>query len=67
VVRQGEYFYEAGDESFEVQNRTGQAARLLVVELLPADWQGSAAVALDRRAELEQLGARLQTLLGAEP
>lgn len=62
-VRAGEYFYEAGDASFGVQNRTQQPARLLVVELLPADWQGAAMVPLARRAELEQEGSKLQRII----
>ena len=66
VVKSGEYFYEAGDQSFRVENRTPQPARLLVVELLPADWQGSAAVALERRAELEQVGEQLRKRLQEE-
>lgn len=62
-VAAGGYFYEAGDRSFRVENPAPQPARLLVVEVLPADWQGSAAVALGRRAELNQEGARLEKLL----
>jgi quercetin dioxygenase-like cupin family protein len=62
-MRPGQYFYEAGDVSFRVENHTSETARLLVVELLPADWQGSAAVAMDRRAELGQLGERLREAL----
>ncbi|MBI4462376.1 MAG: cupin domain-containing protein [Acidobacteria bacterium] len=62
-VRAGEYFYEAGDASFGVQNRTQQPARLLVVELLPADWPGTAMVPLARRAELEQEGSKLQRII----
>ena len=62
-VRAGDYFYEAGDQSFRVENRTPQPARLLVVELLPADWQGSAMVPPARRADLEQEGSKLRKLL----
>lgn len=62
-VRAGEYFFEGGDRSFGVQNRTAQPARLLVVELLPATWQGTAMAPLARRGELEQEGVKLETQL----
>ena len=62
-VRQGGYFYETGDVSLRVYNRSGELARLLVVELLPATWQGTAMVPLARRADLAQEGIHLQKLL----
>lgn len=62
-VRAGEYFYEAGDKIFRVLNRGAQPARLLVVELLPAEWQGSAAVPLSRRADLVEQGRNLERRL----
>ncbi len=62
-VREGGYFYETGDVSLRVYNRSGETARLLVVELLPATWQGTAMVPLARRADLAEEGTRLQKLL----
>lgn len=62
-VQAGGYFYEAGDASFRVQNRGAQPAKLLVMEILPASWQGTAMATMDRRAELEQEGIKLQKQL----
>ncbi len=63
VAHAGEYFYESGDQSQRLQNRSTRPAKLLVVELLPGSWQGPAMVPLSRRPELEQLGGQLQELL----
>ena len=62
TVRAGEYFYEAGNRSFLAQNRTAQPAKLLVVEMLPAEWRGTAMAPISRYAELEKEGARMEAL-----
>ena len=59
-VKAGDYFYESGDSSIRAQNRGTQPAKLVVVELVPADLEGSAMVPLSRRPELEQQGAKLK-------
>ena len=56
----GEYFYEGGDISLKVFNRGAQPAKMIVVEVLAGDWAGSAMMPLSRRAELDQLGAKLR-------
>lgn len=60
VVRAGEYMFESGDENIKAYNRGNVPAKLVVVELLPADWQGSATVPLERREQLASQGPKLQ-------
>jgi quercetin dioxygenase-like cupin family protein len=60
VVRAGEYFYESGDVVIRAVNRGTQSAKVLVVELVPANLKGSAMAPLSRRAELAENGARLR-------
>jgi quercetin dioxygenase-like cupin family protein len=60
VVKQGEYFYESGDKSVKAANKGTAPAKLLVVELLPGDWSGSAMLPVDRRNDLQQQGQKLQ-------
>ncbi|MGH9778157.1 MAG: cupin domain-containing protein [Candidatus Acidiferrales bacterium] len=62
-VPAGGYFYEAGDKSFRVHNRSEEPARLLVVEILPVDLKESAMTPVARRGELEKLGAKLEAEL----
>lgn len=62
-VPAGGYFYEAGDKSFRVHNRSNEPARLLVVELLPEELKGTAMTPAARRDELEKLGAKLEAEL----
>lgn len=59
-VRAGDYFYESGDSDVRAQNRGTAPAKLVVVELVPADLQGSAMVPLDRRPDLEKQGQQLK-------
>ena len=60
VVKKGEYFYESGDKSVKVINKGSAPAKLMVVELLPADWSGSAMAPVSRRNDLAQEGQKLQ-------
>jgi quercetin dioxygenase-like cupin family protein len=59
-VRAGEYFYESGDRDIPAQNRGTVPARLVIVELVPADLEGPAMVPLDRRPDLEKQGKQLK-------
>lgn len=59
VVPTGGYFYESGEISLRAVNRGAQPAKMVVVEVLAGDWQGSAMVPLARRADLEQQGSKL--------
>ena len=59
-VQAGDYFYESGDRDIRVQNRGSVPAKLVVVELVPADLEGSAMVPLDRRPDLEKEGQKLK-------
>lgn len=59
-VKAGEYFYESGDRNIPAQSRGSQPAKLVIVELVPADLEGGAMVPLSRRPELEQQGAKLK-------
>ena len=59
-AKAGDYFYEAGDNSLTVTNRGQAAAKLIVFELLPADWTGSAMAPVSKRQELAQQGKKLQ-------
>jgi len=60
LVRAGEYFYEAGDVNIWVVNHGSEPARLQIVELVPANFKGSAMAPLARRPELEESGAQLK-------
>ena len=60
LVRAGEYFYESGDVDIWAVNRGSQPARLLIIELVPANLKGPAMAPLSRRAELEESGERLR-------
>ena len=59
-VRAGEYFYESGDRDIPAQNRGTVPARLVIVELVPADLEGPTTVPLDRRSDLEKQGQQLK-------
>ncbi len=60
VFRAGDYFWESGDRSLRAYNRSKEPAKLLIVELVPANWKGSAMVPLARRAEVVENGTRLK-------
>ncbi|HEV8525670.1 MAG TPA: cupin domain-containing protein [Terriglobales bacterium] len=64
-VRAGEYFYESGDRDFPAQNRGTVPARLVIVELVPADLEGPAMVPLSRRPDLEKQGQQLKDAICA--
>lgn len=63
AVKQGDYFYESGDESIKAVNKGSAPAKMLVVEVLPADWSGSAMAPVSRRNDLAQEGQKLQKLV----
>jgi len=44
IYKAGEYFYEAGNISNAVSNKASSPVRVLVFEILPADWKGGSAV-----------------------
>ena len=44
IYRAGDYFYEAGNISNAVSNKASSPVRILVFEILPADWKGGSAV-----------------------
>jgi quercetin dioxygenase-like cupin family protein len=60
LVRAGDYFDETGDRDVRGQNRGTVPAKLVVVELVPADLQGSAMVPMSRRPDLEKQGPQLK-------
>lgn len=60
VVRAGEYFYESGDINIWAVNRGTEPAKLLIVELVPGGFKGSAMAPLARRTELAEKGSRLK-------
>ena len=60
VAKQGDYFYESGDKSLKVANKSSLPAKLMVVELLPQDWSGTAMAPVSRRSDLEQEGHKVQ-------
>jgi quercetin dioxygenase-like cupin family protein len=60
LVRAGGYFYESGDVNIWAVNRGTRPARLLIVELVPANWKMSAMAPLSSRPELEESEARLK-------
>jgi quercetin dioxygenase-like cupin family protein len=60
VVRAGEYMFESGDQNIKAYNRGNVPAKVVVFELIPADWQGSAMVPLQRREQLISEGQSLQ-------
>ena len=60
TVRAGEYFYETGDVDIRGTNTGKVPAKVLVVELVPANLKGPAMVPVSRRAELAADGARLK-------
>jgi len=60
VVRAGEYMFESGDQNIKAYNRGNVPAKLVVVELLPAEWQGPAMVGMERRDQLASQGPKLQ-------
>ncbi len=67
TVRAGDYFYETGDVDIRGTNTGKGSAKVLVVELVPANLKGSAMVPVSRRAELAADGARLkQQICGAK-
>lgn len=44
IYKAGEYFYEAGNISNAVSNKASSPVRILIFEILPADWKGGSAV-----------------------
>ena len=44
IYKAGEYFNEAGNISNAVSNKASSPVRILVFEILPADWKGGSAV-----------------------
>jgi quercetin dioxygenase-like cupin family protein len=59
-LRAGDYFDESGDRDIRAQNRGTVPAKLVAVELVPADLEGSAMVPLSRRPDLEKQGPQLK-------
>jgi len=44
VYKAGDYFYEAGNITNAAYNKSSAPVRVLIFELLPADWKGGSAV-----------------------
>lgn len=44
TYKTGEYFYESGDVTTAAYNKTTSPLRVIVFEILPADWKGGSAV-----------------------
>ena len=44
TYKTGEYFYESGDVTTAAYNKTASPLRLIVFEVLPADWNGGSGV-----------------------
>lgn len=44
IYKAGDYFYEAGNITNAAFNKSGSPVRVLVFEILPADWKGGSAV-----------------------
>ena len=44
TYKTGEYFYESGDVTTAAYNKTASPVRVIVFEILPADWKGGSAV-----------------------
>jgi len=44
IYKPGDYFYESGDISHTVSNKTNAPVHLVNFEILPADWSGGSAV-----------------------
>jgi quercetin dioxygenase-like cupin family protein len=44
IFKAGDYFYEAGNISNAVSNKGSSPVRILIFEILPADWKGGSAV-----------------------
>ena len=44
VYKTGDYFYEAGNITNAAYNKSSSPVRVLVFEILPADWKGGSAV-----------------------
>ena len=44
TYKAGEYFYESGDVTTAAYNKTTSPVRVIVFEILPADWKGGSAV-----------------------
>jgi len=44
TYKTGEYFYESGNITNAASNKTSSPVRVLVFEILPADWKGGSAV-----------------------
>lgn len=44
VYRAGDYFYEAGNITNAAYNKSSSPVRVLIFEILPADWKGGSAV-----------------------
>lgn len=66
-LRAGDYFDESGDRDVRAQNRGAVPVKIVVVELVPGDLQGSAMVPLSRRPDLEKQGPQLkEAICGAK-
>ena len=44
TYKAGEYFYEVGNITNAAYNRTNAPVRIIIFEILPADWKGGSAV-----------------------
>jgi quercetin dioxygenase-like cupin family protein len=44
TYKAGEYFYEAGNIGNAASNKTKSPVRVIVFEILPADWKGGSAI-----------------------
>jgi len=44
IYRAGEYFFETGNIAHTAHNKTESPVRILIFEVLPADWQGPATI-----------------------
>jgi quercetin dioxygenase-like cupin family protein len=45
VYKAGEYYYETGNLAHSAENKTNLPLRVLVMEIIPKDWSGSAMIA----------------------
>jgi quercetin dioxygenase-like cupin family protein len=44
VYKAGEYYYETGNLAHSAENRTNVPLKILVMEIIPKDWSGSAMI-----------------------
>ncbi len=44
IYKTGEYYYESGDVTDAASNKTNSPVRIIIFEIVPADWKGGSAV-----------------------